>query len=467
MIDALRDRPRQRGDRASNHGQAERSEGSRGHLLPFANRKRKSQSDEVELGEDDFELVELVDVVSLDAAPPPASRSADVVAASPRNADQARTIQRPSRPRTILPVSRRILDEEVEEDVAGQCLASIAAETSRESIESGPSSSHIRAALARPQPPEALRPSAPPTSSTSRLPSVIAPPFLRTSTVPLRGYNDAPGVRDSSPPPAFVRRSSPVLAAAVPAAAPSSYVAVVAASASGASGTSGSVAPVSMPMSQRHEPTVIVVRERPRAAWMFAAAAMGALGALGATRFLATPPAAALESRAVAVSAPQAAPVLPALPAPVLPALAVTAPPASVPPAPPASALAAAPPAVVSSGVSGLPPAIVHFGDDDGVAFKSPAPRRPSVAVSPAALPSAPPAPPAPSVRSTGPRAPSMGPALPDGSFGLGRSDTATTATAPPPAPALTASAPAEPPRKRALTPEQQLAAAQLKASMK
>jgi hypothetical protein len=52
---------------------------------------------------------------------------------------------------------------------------------------------------------------------------------------------------------------------------------------------------------------------------------------------------------------------------------------------------------------------------------------------------------------------------LPDGSFGLGRAET-TPATPPP---SLTAPAPAPEPRKRALTPEQQLAEAQLKASMK
>jgi hypothetical protein len=60
---------------------------------------------------------------------------------------------------------------------------------------------------------------------------------------------------------------------------------------------------------------------------------------------------------------------------------------------------------------------------------------------------------------------------LPDGSFGLGRSDTPSTPSVTPPAPPLTASAAfsaaPESPRKRALTPEQQLAAAQLKASMK
>jgi hypothetical protein len=451
--------------------------GSWGDLLPFP--KRKNQSDEVELGDDDFELVELVDLAPGTqppaqsfgpGAPPPSlefrlssadprSRASNVVAASPRDADQAKTVQRASRSRTILPVSRRILDEDVEEDVAGQCLASIAAETSRDAADL--SSPKLPSA-----PPPSLSttvsPSSPP-SSITRLPSVSAPPFLRTShasSVPFRGYIDAPGVRDSSPPAAFVRRSSPGLAVAVPAAAPSSYVAVVAAAAasSASNGAAGSVAPVSLPMSQRQEPTVIVVRERPRAVWIVAAAALGALGALGATRFLSTPAAAleAPEARAAAVAPPQAAPVLPAL--------AVTAPASPAPPAP------SAPPASPALGAPALPPAIVHFGDDDGVAIKSPAfmaPRRqpgstPSLAAPPAG---------APSVRSTGPRAPSMGPALPDGSFGLGRSDTATTSSAPTPAPALTASVAAsgapESPRKRAITPEQQLAAAQLKASMK
>jgi hypothetical protein len=436
-------------------------------LLPFARKKRASRNDEVELGEDDFELVDVLDD-DVALLPAPARLAANVVAASPRNADQAKTVQRASRPRTILPVSRRILDENVEEDVAGQCLASIAAETSRDAIDSGHSSSQIRAALGRPQPtpPRSVTsaPAAPTAStpaSTTRLPSVIAPPFLRTttSTVPFRGYNDAPGVRDSSPPPAFVRRSSPVLLAAVPAAAPSSYVAAVAASSASsvasAGGTSGSVAPVSMPMTQRHEPTVIVVRERPRAAWIIAAAAMGALGALGAMRFVAPPAAAALEVRSTAVAAPQAAPTTEA---------SVIAP--VVAPSTTDRVAAVAPVASVASSTAGLPPAIVHFGDDDGVAFKSPA-RRSSSPAAPSA-PAAPVAPPvAPGIRSTGPRAPSMGPALPDGSFGLGRSDTATTASAPPPAPALTASVAPEAPRKRALTPEQQLAAAQLKASMK
>ena len=105
----------------------------------------------------------------------------------------------------------------------------------------------------------------------------------------------------------------------------------------------------------------------------------------------------------------------------------------------------AAPPVPVTA-----PPAsaaIVHFGDDQGVAI----PRRPAPAshASPArATPRA--ARPAP-----------LGPALPDGSFGLGHVDTLPSLTA--------TSAPvaaSEPAKKRVLTPEQQLAEAQLKASM-
>jgi hypothetical protein len=212
-------------------------------------------------------------------------------------------------------------------------------------------------------------------------------------------------------------------------------------------------------MTQRHEPTVIVVRERPRAAWIFAAAAIGALGALGATRFLA-PPAAAHEVLAPVAAATQIAQALPAAPS-----TAVVAPPVVVVAPPPTS--------LVAPAASGLAPAIVHFGDDQGVAIKSAAPRRPNALAPAAAAPAAaPPAAATPAtIRSAGPRAPSMGPALPDGSFGLGRSDTPTTPSVAPPTTPLTASAAfgaaPEPPHRRALTPEQQLAAAQLKASMK
>jgi hypothetical protein len=410
-------------------------------LLPFS--KKKNQSDEVELDEDDFEVVE--------------------ISSTPKTVQTAQaTAQRTAaRPRTILPVSRRILAEEVEEDVAGQCLASIAAETSQTwRIEVDSSSSIIAVAaspLARPLDEAATQ------SSISRLPAVSAPPLSRA------GAGQVPGVRESSPPPAFVRRSNPKLAA-IPAAAPSSYVAVAAA-VSGEEKRTGddkssasSVAPVAMPLSlahgaQRVEPTIIVVRERPRVAWIFAAAAIGALASFGATRLMSSP-------APVASTTPPSAEVAPAAAAAVAagPSTAVVSPSPPSPPSPPSAAAPPAPAALATQAAAPATPApaIVHFGEDEGVAIKSPAASAPARR-SPPSAPAG-----GATTRSTAPRIPSMGPALPDGSFGLGRSDTSTTSSASAPAPALTASAVAPAAdRKRALTAEQQLAAAQLKASMK
>jgi len=409
-------------------------------LLPFPKRK---VSTEVELCDEDLVLVD-------DARASTPSRDIH-----PRDADLAATVQRR---RPALP-SRRILDGDVEEDVAGQCLASIAAETSRD--RDPYSSSQIRAVLAR------SAPSAPPIepissapSSVTRLPSVSPPPFARTSAS--GGYASAPGIRDSSPPPAFVRRSSPMLP-------------VASASASGVAShlethtserNASSVAPVSV-TPQRNEPTVIVLRERAgwtSAAWFIAAASLGALGAIAATRFLGAGDHGAEITKPVAaavVAAPAAAPL-------PLPATVVVAPPPSAQPLAP---LSASPP--VASALPASPASsavIVHFGDDQGVAIKAtprgPAPARP--AAPRGAVPaSATPGRPAPA------RAPSIGPALPDGSFSLGRADNAAPATSPAsPAASVAAAplalaAPEAPARKRPLSTEQQLAEAQLKASMK
>ena len=383
-------------------------------MLPFP--KRTANDDVVELTDEDLVPVDEI-------APPAAAR----LSQSPAHPASRSRITRAS---ALPPGSRRVLDEQIEEDVAGQCLASIAIATRASSPRRLSSSSHIRASLAAapvPAPPIASPEwRAPESPASARLPSVSPPPFVRTtppSSWPRAHAPEAPGIRDSVAPAAFVRRSSPELAR------PASI---------------GSVAPVSMsslPSAQASaEPTVILLRERPRSIWILAAAALGALGAVAAMRFAP----AAVSHETVAGAAAQA-------------------------PSPPAPVLSLPSTAVVPPIASSVPaaPAVMMFTDEQGVAIKSiPAPAAPAVgAAAPrkSVTPATAAAPPAPRPAQA-PRAPSMGPALPDGSFGLGRSDT-TTASSPP---SLTAAAPApEPPRKRALTPEQQLAEAQLKASMK
>ncbi len=428
-------------------------------MLPFP--KRKATSDEVELTDDDLVLVEEV------ALPAPARVRTAPQPSLSSTESQSRVraaLSRPPRGAALPPGSRRILDEQIEEDVAGQCLASIAAATSVESSRHLSSASHIRAALAAAPLPTMSPPAASSQASSRgsmRLPSVTAPPFVRGSAYPfasdrdsrsLHGGPEAPGIRDSSPPAAFIRRSTPALAYPVSSASLLPSPAPVAANAS----AFGSVAPVSMtslPQAAR-EPTVIVVRERPRSVWILAAAAFGAVCAIGAMRF------GSLNGEARVVVEPRGAVQAAALPP--LPPTAVVAPVVvSAPSAPPVLASASAN-AVVAPPVSSAPAAgVMNFAEDQGVAIRVPSPPAPPSPASPRK-----PAPgvPGPPAARPAPRVPAMGPALPDGSFGLGRSDT-TTAAAPP---SLTAPPPApEPPRKRVLTPEQQLAEAQLKASMK
>jgi hypothetical protein len=212
------------------------------------------------------------------------------------------------------------------------------------------------------------------------------------------------------------------------------------------------MAPVSLGQPS-NEPTVIVVRERPKAAWFFAAVALGALGAIGGSRLLgphaATAPALAATAPVLAATAP----VLAAA-APVLAAAA-----AEVPAAPPVASSS-------SSESRDLPPVVMRFGDDQGVAINA-MPAAPSVSGSASsARPSPSPGAARPATRSAArPATPStrLGPALPDGSFGLGGSETPAATKSAAPAPP----APAAPTPRRGLTPAQELAEAQLKASMR
>lgn len=467
-------------------------------MLPFP--KRKSP-EELELGDDDLVVLEdVADEVDVEL---------DFGGAEAADVDLAQTVQR-KRPSMLLP-STRPIDERLEDDVAGQCLASIAAE-----VRSPQSASGIRAVLAAAPPPAPILP--PPSSVPAamqvpgqaraeisasytipphaRLPRVTAPPFVRT------------------PPSAFARRSSASLPAVRPpmATAPMMPFARPATTSEMPPPAVHSIAPTQIgghvSEAKAVEPTVIVVRERPKAGWILASAAIGALCALAAVKVLVSPareeasPVREVATTTIAtavVAGPGAAPPATSAIVPITPS------PALAHPAPTNAVVAPSAPAATG--------AVVRFGDEQGIAIAAPKPAAASSAsdrasakpfsapksVAPAKAPSnAKPA-----------KAPSN--ALPDGSFPLGQSTESKSATAAAPAsspasspsqaekaaqsalastilssantppgtaPAtrsapssapepVAAPAPAPAPRRRALTPEQQIADAQLKASMK
>lgn len=235
-------------------------------------------------------------------------------------------------------------------------------------------------------------------------------PAMSSSPMPV-ARESVPGVASASstPAPVFARTSSSSLPAV------------------------SSVAPVSMSSTPGPvEPTVILVRQPPRTGWVVAAAFLGAACALFAMHLLARP----AETPAAAASA------------------------VAVPPPPVATTAApVAPPA---------PPATVRFNDDQGVAVVAPpAPPAPAKPVVTTASIKTPPAPASPAKAAAKPAA-SLGPKLPDGSMALGaRASDATTATKPAAPAAATEPAPASNAPKKKLTPEQELAEAQLKASMR
>jgi len=203
--------------------------------------------------------------------------------------------------------------------------------------------------------------------------------------------------------------------------------------------SASSVAPVAVASA---EPTVIVVRDRPRTAWVIAAAAIGALAAVSAMRF---------------ASPREATAAAPVMTTPTTPGA------GNAPPAPAPS-----------------PGAVVQFGEEDGVSIHVPLPvsSAPSSSEHPVASASASAAPShvaRPATQSSRERSPVARPSrplnpkvsaptpLPDGSLGLASTGTATVTT---PAPALAPLPVPQPPaRKRALTPEQELAEAQLRAA--
>lgn len=402
---------------------------------------------EMELGEADLVVVDAV-------ATAPASSM------RPRMPSIPPPLPRASQPEIVLPPvahatprpSRRTLDEKMVEDVTGQCLATIAEVTSRtriplslvEAISAGDvpsskksrtappaSSSHLVTPLMRPRPheePEEATEQNPTASvkpmleSTIRkkLPPISAPPFVRRSSASL-----LPSEREIVPRISPVAPSSTAIAMATDARRPLSD------------------APVSM--SKLSEATqVVVVREPPKAYWVAVAAVIGAAAAIGGMRLTASSPSPAPKP---AVQAAAEVPVV--APSPI--AKDVVAPPAEKAPS----------------------AAVVRFGEGQGVAITA-APPAKSASHAPKVEPAKPviAATTKPAVssapKSAGPAsAVPRPPKLPDGSYGLARSD------ATPASPAKEAPAPAAPPppapekKAKNLTPEQQLAEAQLKASMK
>ncbi len=452
------------------------------------------------LGDDELELTD-DDFVLLEAAPPapPISRSIlrDALAAVPlpdapasRPISEARLetlrakavsgalqsesepmplpsqpMLRPSQPMLLPPhpesvrevrraaVSRLTWDVDAEASVADECLASIAAAASHARasdplIPVAPPSSVLAlrprdeidellddAAAIGKLPPASMparavssRAMIPPPASSSaialspRLPPVSPPPFVRSAapsgriSVPgLADVTDANDAVETLPvpmPTPFARTMTDERASrpsVVPSPAP----------------VAGSVAPVAV---SRNDATVIVVRDRPRAYWVIAAAAIGAVAAVTVMR----------------LAAPHAS----------------SAPTASIE-TPPAAATAA--------------PAVVRFGEEEGVSIKLAAAPSASHAARPASVPvqrtpaHAQPAH-APSLHSSRPLNPKVSPPtpLPDGSLGL-----ASNTSSKPTSSSSSVAAPAPTPlplpptggRKHPLTPEQELAEAQLRAA--
>ena len=429
----------------------------------------KSQTDaidiEIDVDDGDDEVVELrdsdvemelgdADLVAVDATP-----AAPASSMRPRMPSIPPPLPRASRPEIVLPPvahatprpSRRTLDEKMVEDVTGQCLATIAEVTSRtriplslvDAITAGdaPSSkkappasaSRLVTPLMRPRPheePEEATEQNPTASvkpmleSTIRkkLPPVSAPPFVRRSSASL-----LPSEREIVPRISPVAPSSTAIAMATDARRPLSD------------------APVSM--TKLSDATqVVVVREPPKAYWVAVAAVIGAAAAIGGMRLTASSPPAATPASTPAVHA--AAPQSPVV-API--AKDVVAPPAEK-----------------------APSAVVRFGEGQGVAIAAAPPAKSAshapkaepakAAIAATTKPAVSSAPKSAGPASAVPRPPK----LPDGSYGLARSD--ATALSPPAKEAPAPAAPPPPaPEKKAknLTPEQQLAEAQLKASMK
>lgn len=382
-------------------------------VLPFP--KRGAQAEEVELGDED--LVEVSDAPARSTLggagirqilPTREARSA------PRSATRLPAVRPPpsssrSSIRAASPASsRRVLtpvDLRREDEVIDECMTNLGAAMS---------SPALHAATFAPEP-EVVDDHA----ITTRDPHVYAP------ARPARPSERLP--RASAP--AFARRSSASWVAQ-----PSSHA---------------SVAPVALSSPPQAEPTVIVVRQKPRSLFVLASAAIGAIAAIVAMRVTATD-APLRAAPAAAPAAEQALATPAAAPPPALPG-------ASSPAAPPASV---APPAPADSASTAH---VVRFDEGEGVAIHVPVgaatPRE--VKATAAAEGASAPAP--KKTKAAGPKAPSAGPPplLPDDPSGKPAGLGARVASGTGPAPKSDA------PRARPMTAAERLAEEQLRAALK
>jgi hypothetical protein len=344
--------------------------------------------------------------------------------------------------------------ERLEDDVAGECLATIA---SSRPTRQGP------AGLRMPPPRDLDVPFDFDDYAPAAPSPAAAPPPLSFALAPVA----APAPRPSVP---WARESRTSAEHAYGASSSSSSQGVALAGSAGSASSYDSLPPVAS--SRAPEPTVIVLREKPRTAWIAASAVVGALCAVAAMRLVTVraPVVNPTPSAAAVAPVPEAAPASHAVAraATVAPA---AAPRASASPEPP-------------------PPTIVRFDDAQGIAIvmtpPAPAPRavpekpeRSAKDAAPAPSTSAPASAPTPTIRVvkvSPPTLSSAGPRLPDGSYGLGGSDTGPApsgahgspvpSSSPATSPAALSGA-AGAPKKRPSTPDPQLAEAQLKASMR
>lgn len=436
-------------------------------MLPFP--MLKAQADEIELTDDDLSFEEesveasSVDVeydVDLDALV--SSVAVPTVSNSLRRTKKVENSEKAPRPRKTSAVSllasslvtrdlprdaRRGLPPPLESDVA-DCLASIAAEASRIPPAVTPMAAPAPLPLPSPASPASAK-------SFSRLPAIAPPPFPSSVRGPSASpFQKRPAqlvddrdeiVEQAATLPRAVR--SPYLDQLTPRPSvfsrPSFAPPTPSQSIKPSAPAASSVAPVALSLPREASPTVVVPAAAPSRFWLAGVSAvLGAAAAFAAVRFV--------------PSAPSSMPVVAATVA------------AAPPPAQPVQAPKVA--RTATSMPAPAPVAVLKFDESEAVDITVPAPvssaggGAEAASVAPVVVPVAHAAKPRRAPRRPATTAePTLGGRLetPAAPVTTSATPSATVAAAVPPAPA-----PAPTARKR-LTPEQELAEAQLKASMR